>query len=300
MVNRFKTGQKRVNFCQKRFKILGVNFSSSSAAELLRKIDCWLTTRTRGQLMIVTPNPEFVVEAQKNPIFRETINKAQISLPDGIGIVWAKKLMTSDRWSALSFGRKVLRGLKYGFWALRGVLAKERISGVDLMTELCRLARRRNWRVFFLGAAPGVAAKTGEVLLGPRKRTIANSLVLGQNWAAFAGDGSSRGDQETTAAIKEAARQLGGTIEILLVAYGMGKQEAWINRNLPHLPIRLAMGVGGAFDYLAGVVPRAPALIRQMGLEWAYRLWHQPWRWRRQLNLLRFLKLVMTYSETKI
>ena len=349
------------NFYQKRFKILGVSFSSSSMDELLKEIDRWLANCSKDQLMIVTPNPEFVVEAQKDPIFRETINRAQISLPDGVGIIWARKLVVSGL-------KKPFLAFKFGLMALKGELAQERISGVDFMIELVKLGRRRGWRFFFLGAGPGVAAQAAAKLLGPpskrtkggrdpllpaasgrrqgslwvklfssdrrpaerargllalldkftgrasagktgveasireRKRGLApnDRLSFGPNWAAFAGDGSPAGDKQTLAAIKKAAQKLGGPIDLLFVAYGMKKQEAWIQRNLPKLPVKLAIGVGGAFDYLAGVVPRAPCRWRQMGLEWLYRLIRQPWRWRRQLNLIHFIRLVLSYNEAKI
>jgi len=345
-----KTTSRSHRFSQKSFKILGINFSSRPIDELLNEIEGLVIGDRKGKNYVVTPNPEFIVASKKHPNFRRIMNRAKISIPDGIGIVWAKKLVTSDQWPVASFGRRVLLAVKYGFWVLEGRLASKRVSGVDLMVEICHLGRKRGWRFFFLGAAPGVAARAAErlfsrqlfnsarppfsrltralSLLKPRlfsgralqvaypgeksrfqsasdgdlkqpvKGGLAplaeNSLIFGQNWAAFAGDGSSRGDRETVAAIKAAAKKLGGPIDVLFVAYGMRKQEEWIWRNLPKVPVKLAMGVGGAFDYLAGVVPRAPTWMRNVGLEWFYRLIHQPWRWRRQLNLFRFLWLILT------
>ena len=70
-----------------------------------------------------------------------------------------------------------------------------------------------------------------------------------------------------------------GLAAVLFVAFGMGKQEKWIYENIEKLPsVKIAMGVGGAFDYISGSVPRAPLLLRTLGLEWAYRLWKQPSR----------------------
>lgn len=80
---------------------------------------------------------------------------------------------------------------------------------------------------------------------------------------------------------------------LLFVAYGAPYQELWIAKNLPLLRARVAMGVGGAFDYLAGKVPRAPKWIRNMGLEWLYRLIREPWRLKRQLALVKFIWLVL-------
>lgn len=81
--------------------------------------------------------------------------------------------------------------------------------------------------------------------------------------------------------------------DILFVAFGAPKQEYWIAANLDKIPVRVAMGVGGAFDYISGRVPRAPRWIRDLGFEWLFRLIIQPWRIKRQLALLKFLLLVM-------
>src|SRR5206468_1942279 len=74
----------------------------------------------------------------------------------------------------------------------------------------------------------------------------------------------------------------------LCVAYGAPAQDLWIWRNLARLPVAVAMGVGGAYDFLSGRQRRAPTLMRRMGLEWLYRLYREPWRWRRMLALPRF------------
>jgi len=82
-------------------------------------------------------------------------------------------------------------------------------------------------------------------------------------------------------------------VDILFVAYGFPKQEEWIAKNLPKLPVKAAMGVGGAFDYISGNVSRAPFFVRAIGLEWLFRLIRQPWRIKRQLRLATFILLVI-------
>jgi len=81
--------------------------------------------------------------------------------------------------------------------------------------------------------------------------------------------------------------------DALFVAYGAPAQDLWIARNLHRLGVPVCMGVGGTFDFIAGVVPRAPDWVQRLGLEWSYRLLRQPWRWRRQLALARFVTLVL-------
>jgi N-acetylglucosaminyldiphosphoundecaprenol N-acetyl-beta-D-mannosaminyltransferase len=81
---------------------------------------------------------------------------------------------------------------------------------------------------------------------------------------------------------------------VLLLAYGAAAEEAWLARNLDRSGAIIGLGVGGAFDFISGRVRRAPPWMRQLGLEWLYRLGHQPWRWRRMLALPRFVARVLT------
>ena len=85
--------------------------------------------------------------------------------------------------------------------------------------------------------------------------------------------------------------------DILLVAYGAPRQDLWIARNRDRLKVNVAMGVGGSLDFVAGVVPRAPRWMRRLALEWLYRLYKQPWRWRRMLRLPRFVWAVVRHRE---
>jgi len=87
--------------------------------------------------------------------------------------------------------------------------------------------------------------------------------------------------------------------DILFVAYGAPAQDLWITRNLNRLGVPVAMGVGGAFDFIAGRAQRAPRWVQRLGLEWLHRLIHQPWRWRRMLALPKFVWLVMQECLTK-
>jgi N-acetylglucosaminyldiphosphoundecaprenol N-acetyl-beta-D-mannosaminyltransferase len=87
-----------------------------------------------------------------------------------------------------------------------------------------------------------------------------------------------------------------GRVDVLLVAYGAPKQEAWLDRNLAELGIPVGIGVGGVFNYLSGETPRAPAWVRRIHFEWLHRLITQPWRWRRQLALPAFAALAVAHA----
>ena len=150
-------------------------------------------------------------------------------------------------------------------WALRrsGFPVRERVTGTDMLQSLCRLAQGVN--VFLLGARPGVAARAAEVLKAANPAlAIAGTL---------AGSPSEDDEQHIVHCINESGAQL------LFVAFGAPAQEQWIARNLSKMPgVRVAMGVGGAFDFVAGVRRRAPRWMRSMGLEWLFRLLHEPRR----------------------
>lgn len=240
-----------------RVNILGVGINDESKPEMLRRITEMVVDE--GKHYIVTPNPEFVILAQKDKRFAEILAEADLAIPDGIGLVLASRF---------------LHGKKKGL--------RERITGVDLMTKICQIARKKKWAIFLLGAEEGIAEKCAQILKEKYGLTI---LGAHSGWA------DKTEDKKNQAIIK---KQIGSReCHFIFVAYGAGKQEKWIKRNLGKIPVRVAMGVGGAFDFLSGKVDRAPRVIRQLGLEWLWRLIKEPWRWRRQTALLRFVFLVI-------
>jgi len=175
--------------------------------------------------------------------------------------------------------KKILNGAKLALpdgvgvvWGARllGKRFKQRITGVDFMETLCSYVSKRPITVGFLGAGPNIAVKTAECL---QKKYP--GLRVG--YAA----------SEWSDALKSKK------IDILFVAFGSPKQEIWIKNTLKDLPVKVAIGVGGAFDFISGKVPRAPKVLRSLGFEWLFRLLIQPWRIRRQLSLIKFVYLVI-------
>ena len=157
---------------------------------------------------------------------------------------------------------------------------KNTVSGTDLMKELVRLSAEKGFTVGFLGGKDGVAKKCAECLL----RKYPNLKI---SYVSSGGIVDKNGNPSQTTNYKLPPTDL------LFVAFGHIKQEKWIASNLENIPVKLAMGVGGAFDYLSGSVPRAPEWIRRLGFEWLFRLIVQPWRIRRQIALLKYLWLIM-------
>jgi N-acetylglucosaminyldiphosphoundecaprenol N-acetyl-beta-D-mannosaminyltransferase len=208
-------------------------------AGALAWIDSAVAARRPRQ--ICTANPEFLMAAQRDPEFRRVLLAADLVLPDGVGLLWAA------RW----LGRRL----------------PERVPGSDLIYRLADLAARRGWRVYFLGAAEGVAQAAAA-----RLQALYPDLVVA---GAFAGSPAPAEDDALVARVA-AARP-----DLLLVAYGAPAQDKWIARNRLRLGVPVSLGVGGSFDFVAGVARRAPRWVQRLGLEWLHRLWRQPWRVRR-------------------
>lgn len=219
--------------------ILDIPIDDVTEAEALAAIRSFLTQD--GLHHICTVNPEFLMEARRNPEFRRVLLEADLRTPDGFGV------MLVARWL--------------------GVPLRERVTGVELTGRIAELAAGAGYRLFLLGAAPGVAEAAAGVLC----QRYPGLMIAG----CFAGTPGLRQAPFLCQLIAAAHA------DILLVAYGHPAQDLWIARNRAALPVKLAIGVGGTFDYLAGRVPRAPGWLRRIGLEWLHRLVHQPWRWRR-------------------
>jgi N-acetylglucosaminyldiphosphoundecaprenol N-acetyl-beta-D-mannosaminyltransferase len=238
-----------------RVRILGVGVHNCDEAGAVEAIEAFLRERPARLHQVCTVNPEFVMEARHNPAFRRLLNSVDLATPDGVGIIAAGKLL-----------RKPFKG---------------RATGVALVDHLAAISGRDGYSLFLLGAAPGVADEAARVLQSRHQ----GAKTVG----TYAGSPRSEDWPAILERLEEAQP------DILLVAYGAPGQDLWIDTYRDILPgsIKLAMGVGGVFDYLSGRVPLAPIFVRRAGLEWLYRLVTQPWRWRRILRVFAFGALVL-------
>jgi N-acetylglucosaminyldiphosphoundecaprenol N-acetyl-beta-D-mannosaminyltransferase len=202
---------------------------------------------------VVTVNPEFIVAAQSDDDFRNILNNSSLSLPDGVGLLWAVRFL----------GRPL----------------QERVTGTDTVQCSAALAAQKGYSLFLLGAAPGVAVATAARLC----ETHAGLRIAGTH----AGSPAREEEDEIVGLIQ------GAQPDILFVAYGAPQQDKWIARNLERLGVPVAMGVGGAFDFISGRAKRAPYWLQRLGLEWLHRLYREPWRWHRMLALPKFVWLVV-------
>ncbi|MBI1863161.1 WecB/TagA/CpsF family glycosyltransferase, partial [Candidatus Microgenomates bacterium] len=206
---------------------------------------------------VVSINPENVVVAQSNAQFADVLNQAQVKLIDGVGIKIAASVL--------------------------GIPAGDRVSGVDLMAEIVGRANSLRLRVALIGGAGDLAER------------LAYRYQQAQPEATFFG---LQGFKNIKNPEKNEENRIKSVIldlrpHLVFVSFGSPAQELWIDSQRELFKNCVCIGVGGAFDFLGGQVPRAPGFMRSLGLEWLFRLWVQPWRWRRQLRLVRFAGMVL-------
>ena len=235
-----------------RLMILGVRADHIDMAGALARIEAMIDQhRNEGGPVqqIITVNPEFVWAARKDAAFRATINQAALVLADGMGIVWASRIL--------------------------GQPFPERVTGTDLLPLLAERCARRGYRLFLLGAAPGVAEAAARIL---QQRSPGLQIA-----GVYGGSPDDAEADEILGRIR-AARP-----DVLAVAYGAPRQDLWIRQHAQALGaagVGVAVGVGGAYDFIAGRVARAPRWMQRAGLEWLFRLLRQPRRaWRMRVLL---------------
>ena len=199
-------------------------------------------------LFVVGPNAHLVTLAERDPHFAQAMRAADLAVPDGISVVMASRLL--------------------------GTPIPTRVTGGDLMERLCSEAAHYGFRIFFLGGLPG-AAKIAAINLQARFRGL---NICGTYCPPMGFERLPLKGKRIRCAIEAAAPDL------LCVAFGAPKQEIWIHQNRNWLPVGAVLAVGAAFDTHAGLRRRAPLWVRNLGMEWLFRLVMEPRRlWRRYL-----------------
>ncbi|MGJ7045963.1 WecB/TagA/CpsF family glycosyltransferase [Thermoanaerobacterium thermosulfurigenes] len=209
--------------------------------------------------MVATPNAEIVMMAQKDPEYKEILNKTDLNVPDGSGVIFASKIYKEE--------------------------LPERVAGFDLMMELIKVASAKKYKIYLLGAKSDVV-KAAYLNL---KRQYSEIDIVGFHDGYFSKDD----EDEIIYDINEK------NTDLLFVALGAPKQEKWIYENRNKLKAKVAIGVGGSFDVIAGKVTRAPEIYRKLGLEWFYRLLKEPWRYKRMMALPKFAVKVLLSRKPK-
>ena len=240
-----------------RVDVLGVQVDRVSMNEALSIIEKYI--EKRHPQLIVTANAEMVMSAQRNAVFRDIMNKAGLVLPDGAGVVWASRVY--------------------------GTPVPERVAGYDTVQKLLALSANKGYKIFCLGASPGIAAAA----IDEAKKKYPELQCVGVQDGYF--DNAIEAELiSKIAAVKP---------DILLCALGSPRQEEWIFANMATLNVPVSIGVGGTFDVMAGKVKRAPLWMQKAGLEWLFRLAQQPKRFFRMLALPHFVLRVYLSAWTR-
>ena len=237
--------------------ILGVHVDSLTMDEAVKEIQAFI--EGKKTVLVATANAEMIMRATYDHELKTILNEAALVVPDGAGTVWAAHHL--------------------------GHLMPERVAGYDLAQELMREAPRRGDRLFFFGAAPGVAEKAKK----KAEKLYPGIEIVGIRNGFF----SAKDEPEILHEIQEAAP------DILLVALGVPKQEKWLAAHLNELSVPVSMGVGGTFDVMAGIMKRAPRWMQKAKLEWLFRGALQPKRAGRLMALPRFVFKVMAYKKSR-
>jgi len=226
-------------------RVLGTQVDAVNMETAIEWAEDQFGKRTHRSILAV--NPEKVVALQRNPSLRRFFNTASLLIPDGIGVVVAARLVGS------------------------GSLKISRVPGCELMPLICESAARRGRSIFAYGAAEDVNAAAVATL---RERYPDLNVAGRQNGYL---------PEDRMPELVDRINESGA--DILFVGLGSPRQELWMERYLPSLDVSLCQGVGGTLDVLAGRSIRAPKIVRQANLEWAFRLFSQPLRIFRQTAL---------------
>jgi N-acetylglucosaminyldiphosphoundecaprenol N-acetyl-beta-D-mannosaminyltransferase len=233
---------------------------TQSIAWIADKLDRSKTSRgSTRPLLVMGPNAHIITLAQHSAALKSALSAADLCLPDGISVVLASRILDRP--------------------------IPERVTGGDFMEQLCRHAARSQLSVFFLGGLPGAAEGAARALV----QRYPGLRVVGCSCPPIGFEQ----DPVTVNLVLDRIRA--SAPDILCVAVGVPKQEIWMHEHCARLPIRLAIAVGAALDTQAGLRRRAPRWTHRIGLEWAYRLGHEPRRlWRRYLiGNFEFILLVL-------
>jgi N-acetylglucosaminyldiphosphoundecaprenol N-acetyl-beta-D-mannosaminyltransferase len=232
-------------------EVLGVPIASLTMREAVEQVEEYMEQRTG--VLVATANAEMLMRAAQDAELKDILNRAALVVPDGAGTVWAAHYL--------------------------GYEMPERVAGYDLAQKLLQRSPAQNHRIFFFGAAPGIAEKAK----AKAEQLYPGIQIVGVRNGFF----TEADNQAIVKQIQEAHPDL------LLAALGVPKQEKWLAAHLAELGVPVSIGVGGTFDVMAGVMKRAPRWVQQAKLEWLFRGMLQPKRAGRLLALPRFVLKVM-------
>ena len=231
----------------------GVRISPVSMTEAMDKIEGFIQSKKPHH--VVTSDANAILRAQEDEEYAEILQRAALITPDGFGVVWGARLLNLPIY--------------------------ERVTGVDMVTGICERAAKKGYTIYILGSEPGIAATAAEKLTA----RYPGLNVAGTQHGFWKRDGIS--DEEIVQRIHDAKP------DVLFVAFGIPSQEKFIARHFQALNVPVSLGVGGSFDVYSEKLQRAPEYIQRSGMEWLYRVWQEPWRWKRMSYVPRFMAFAL-------
>lgn len=232
-------------------EILGIPVDRISMDEALSRIDDMIASGKPH--FVATADASMIVDGVQIPEFGDLLRSAAMVTPDSSGALWAANRLG-----------KPIAG---------------KVSGVELVGAICERSASRGYRIYFLGAEPGVAEAAAENL----RARYPGCNIVGNHHGYFGKDK----DAEVAAEVAKA------NPDVLFVAMGIPRQEFFIRDTMSIIGARVAMGVGGSFDVYSGRAKRAPIFVQRMRMEWLWRLLQNPRKWRKTLKLPQFMLMVM-------
>ncbi|RYX85763.1 glycosyltransferase [bacterium] len=240
-----------------RLEAFGIEISPVSMTEALDKIEDFIQEGTPHH--VVTSDANAVLTSRSDPEYTGIIRRAALITPDGFGLVWGARLL--------------------------GLPIYERVTGVDMVTGICERAMKGNYRLYILGSEEGVASTAARNLA----QKYPGADFVGTHHGFWRRDGKAQGltvEQADSLMADEIRR---ATPDVLFVAMGIPSQEKFIAAQLERMNVPVCIGVGGSFDVYSGKFNRAPLTVQRLGMEWLYRVWIDPSRWKRMGYVPKFM-----------
>ncbi len=235
----------------------GVKISPVTMDEALDKIEDFVAQGTPHH--VLTSDANAILTSRNDPEYAAIMRRAALTTPDGFGVIWGARLLNLPIY--------------------------ERVTGVDMVTGICERAAKKGYRIYILGSEEGVAATAARNLMA----RYPGLQVVGTHHGFWRRDGKADGLSADEADARMAEEIAKSRIDVLFVAMGIPMQEKFIAAQLERMKTPVALGVGGSFDVYSGKFNRAPLAVQRLGLEWLYRVWIDPSRWKRMGYVPKFM-----------
>ncbi len=244
-----------------RLEAFGIEISPVSMREALDQIEDFIASGRPHH--VVTSDANAVLTSRDDPDYTQIVRRAALVTPDGFGLVWGARLL--------------------------GLPIYERVTGVDMVTGICERAARNGHRLYILGSEDPIAETAARKLA----EKYPGATFVGTHHGYWRREGKEQGLSVEEADARMADEIRRATPDVLFVAMGIPMQEKFISAQMERMNVPVSLGVGGSFDVYSGKFNRAPVLVQRIGMEWLYRVWIDPSRWKRMGYVPKFMLIAI-------